>query len=46
VRRKIPAARDAVRGAGGNNGRMELTADGKNLVEATQRLFSGRDASR
>src|SRR5215475_2370428 len=43
VKRKIAEARDAVRGAGGDNCRMELAEEGKSLIEAARRLFAGRD---
>jgi signal transduction histidine kinase len=43
VSRKITGARDAVRRAGGDNGRMEIAAEGHRVIEAARRLFAGRD---
>ena len=43
VRRKIAGARDAVRRVGGDNDRMEFSAEGQGVIEAVRRLFAGRD---
>src|SRR5262245_8428373 len=43
VKRRIAAARDAVRRLDGDNGSMDLAAEGQRAVTAAQRLFSGRD---
>jgi len=43
VTRKIAGTRDAGRTADGDNGHMELAAEGQRVGEAVRRLFGGRD---